>query len=110
MVDLGKKFDKSSIKKVIWFLFGPKEGDHLDTATEIKNRKFFKTLTYYRILDKDYGCSAAKDVCDILERLSISNNRGGRLEATNMFTKELPSEETVFRGLAKNLEDRNSDE
>lgn len=106
MVDLGKKFDNSSIKKVIAFLFGPKDGQLLDTATDIKNKQFYKTLTYYRILDEEYGCDAAKGVCNILERLAISTNRGGRLEATNMFTKELPKEEILLRGMAKSLEEQ----
>lgn len=110
MVDFGKKLDNSAVKSIIGYLFGPKQSKLLDTSCDIPNAKFFQTLTYYRILDEAYDCPAANKVADILERLSTSNKRMGRLEAVNTLTQELPKGETILRGIADNLEKTGSEQ
>jgi hypothetical protein len=107
-----KKMDKGAVDKVLDFLFRkPTKGDNgeesqfLDTRTDISNRELYSTLMYYRILQEQYGCKAAGQIADIIERLAISQNRMGRLEGVNILKQELPKKETLIRGVAESIKD-----
>lgn len=105
----GSKFDKGAVKQVLEFLFGKTEekdgGKFLDMRTEIVNKEFFNTLTYYRLLEEQYQCQAAGAVANILERLAISSQRMGRLEGVNILKQQLPKEEVLLKGLAESIKD-----
>ena len=112
MSGFGSKFDKGAIDKVLDYLFrkptktqNGEESQFLDTRTDISNREVFTTLMYYRILQEYYGSEAAGKIADIIERLSISLNRMGRLEGVNILKQELPKKETLIRGVAESLKE-----
>ena len=100
--------DKTTTKQASDFLFkrpdkDGKDGEKdnwLDTRSDVHHREMFGTLTYYRLLQEQYGCQAAGDVANILERLLISNERKGRFEAVTIVQQKLPKEETIYRGIA----------
>jgi hypothetical protein len=104
--------DKGAVDKVLDYLFRkPVKGDNgeesqfLDTRCDVSNRETYNTLVYYRILEEQYGCVAAGQIANIIERLSIANNRMGRLEGVNILKQELPKKETLIRGVAESIKD-----
>lgn len=100
----------SAVKSVLDFLFGKsKKGPELDTSTRINSRAFFSTLTYYRILDEEFECQAAKSVANILERLSIATNGEGRKEGTAILMQDLPKEQVLLRGISEAVKQTGGD-
>lgn len=109
-----KGLDATSAKQVLEFLFG-KDGDKasgkfLDMRTEVNDGPFFQALTYYRLLEEHFECSAAGKVANILERLSISAKRMGRLEGVAVLKQEMPKIEQVIRGISQELEAKEGEE
>lgn len=112
MSGFGKKMDKGAVDKVLDFLFrkpvkaqNGEESQFLDTRTDISNREIYSSLMYYRILQEQYGCQAAGEIADVIERLAISNNRLGRLEGVNILKQELPKKEVLMRGVAESIKE-----
>jgi hypothetical protein len=100
-----KGLDPTSAKQVLEFLFGKDgEGKFLDMRTDIKDKNTFKTLTYYRLLEEHFESKAAGKIANILERLSLSNERMSRLEGVAVLRQEMPKVETVVRGVSPELE------
>ncbi len=104
----GKKFDKGAVKRVLDYLFGKEpddaKGKYLDMRTDISDKEFFKTLTYYGILSEEYECNAAKSISCLLKRLAISNKRMGRLEGVTILQQQLPKKEVLLQGISERLE------
>jgi len=107
-----KGLDKSVIKQISEFLFSKfkekneeKDGENkfLDTRTRIKGKEMFNALTFYRLLEEQYNCKPAGEVADILERLAISDNGEGRLEAFHILKGKTPTEEKMLTGIAEIL-------
>lgn len=110
MSGFGKKMDKGAVDKVLDFLFrkphksdNGEESQFLDTRTDISSREIYGTLVYYRILQEQYGCEAAGQIADVIERLAISHSRLGRLEGVNILKQELPKKEVLMRGVAESM-------
>lgn len=102
----GSKLDMGAVKKVLDYLFGKDGGSQfLDMRTEVSDREFFSTLTYYRLLEEEYSCKAAGAVANILERLAVSNKRMGRLEGVTILKQQLPKEEVLLKGLADSIKE-----
>lgn len=110
----GNKFDGSSVKQVLDFLFGkptakkngerdPNDSKFMDMRTDVSNKQTFQTLFYYRLLEEQYESKAAGCVADIMERIAISTTRMGRLEAVGILKQQLPKEEVLLKGLAESL-------
>lgn len=102
------RLSKGVVDKVADFLFGKAKGESasqfLDRRTDVSGKEMFKALTYYRILQERFKCETAGSVADILERLSISKDRMGRVEGVNVLLQKFPKEETVLKGFSELLE------
>jgi hypothetical protein len=109
---------KALTDKVSHFLFrqpsnGDKKRDNefLDVSCNVLNRAEYGTLTYYRILEEQYGCEAAGKIANVLERLSISTVRSSegwnaRKEGVVILSSsQLPKKETLIRGIADNIKE-----
>lgn len=101
------KMDEGTVRKIADYLFGKstQESDSkfLDRRTDVSGKDMFAALTYYRILQERFNCETAGAIADILERLSISLERKGRLEAVQTLMQQFPKTETLIRGLSDEL-------
>lgn len=99
------RLSKGTVEKVADFLFGKAKGEtdsqFLDRRTDVSGKEMFKALTYYRILEERFKCETAGAVADILERLSISVERKGRLEGVNVLLQQFPKQETLLKGFSE---------
>lgn len=102
-----ERLSKGTVEKVADFLFGKakdeSDSQFLDRRTDVSGKEMFKALTYYRILQERFKCETAGAVADILERLSISVNRQGRLEGVNVLLQKFPKQETLLKGFSELL-------
>jgi hypothetical protein len=98
------KQDGSVAKKTTEYLFGkPDDSEFLDTKTRIKGREFFNAIFYYRLLGQEFKCEAAQRIANTLERMAISDDGLGRLEAVETLRQQLPREEVVLKGIAESM-------
>lgn len=90
------------VNKINAFLFGKgklEDNEFLDMRTDIKGKKMFQALTYYRLLEKYYDCGSAGVIANVLERLSISDTRAGRIEGVKVLIGGVPKEKTILQGI-----------
>jgi hypothetical protein len=95
--------EKAVTKQISNYLFEkPLEketGEFMDIRTDINTKEMFAALTYYRILYAHFKCDAARSIANILERLSVSNNREGRREGVIALLQKLPSPKYLPGGM-----------
>jgi hypothetical protein len=84
------------------FLFSTAEMDvsqGLDMRTRVKSEETMKGLIFYGILDERLGCTAAKEIKNMIERLLIAGGNGlGRAEAVAILRQNLPRVREVDKG------------
>jgi len=103
---LRPRLDQATVKGIFSFLFGKgdkdealSESQYLDMRSDITGKQMFGALMYYRILDEQLGCKSAKDIANLLLRLSVSNIRMGRKEGVTVLLQNLPKETTIPVGV-----------
>ena len=90
------------ISKINAYLFGNKgltDNQFLDMRTDISGKKMFQAITYYRLLEEYYECGSAGKIANVLERLSISNTRMGRIEGVKTLIGGVSKEKTILQGI-----------
>jgi len=109
-----KKIDQGTVRKIAEYLFGKakeeSDSQFLDRRTDVTGKEMFRALTYYRILQERFECDTAGSIADILERLSISVQRKGRLEAVQTLMQQFPKTETLEQGISELLRKKISGE
>jgi len=105
-----KKLDQGTVRKIADYLFGKakeeSDSQFLDRRTDVSGKEMFRALTYYRILQERFDCVTAGSIADILERLSISVERKGRIEAVHTLMQQFPKTETLEQGISELLRKR----
>jgi len=90
--------DRNVVEKIATYLFSKfdgKDGEPIDTRTDIPTNEIFKTLTYYRLLES-LGSEKSGKIANIIERLLISRNRKGREEGVRVLESKFPKIKTLF--------------
>lgn len=72
----------------------------LEMRSRIKGPATMKALTFYGILRDGFDSEAAQIVSDVIKRLSIGENGGGREEARDVLRGNTPQEIEIPRGQA----------
>jgi hypothetical protein len=98
------KIDQTTVHKIAEFLFGKAEKEtdsqFLDRRTDVTGKHVFAALSYYRVLQERFNCATAGAIADIIERLSISSGRKGRLEGVQTLMQQFPRTETLLQGIS----------
>ena len=74
------------------------DSQFLDMRTRIKSEDTMKGLVFYGILAEGFGCEAAEEIKDMLERMLIARGGMGRAEAVAILQQNLPRVREVDKG------------
>lgn len=95
-----KRMDQETTKAAGRYLFELPTDDSqaMDMRTQIKGKEMMKLLMYYGGMSQIFGSSDAAKIKDLMERLLISDNGLGRLQAVETLKQNFPKRVEVDKG------------
>lgn len=100
MSDNPKRMDQETTKKAGGYLFDlpADESEALDMRTIIKGKAMMMSLLWYGGMSQVFQAEDATTIKDLMERLLISDNGTGRVQAVETLKQNFPKRIEVDKG------------